>query len=481
MYWKRLSEFTRTLTFRLNVWHAAIYLVSAGLLFSLIYFLLAAAIDRKDRDVIEARLREYVAVYRGGGIPALRDWTTRVNEARKERMFFVRVVPKHGKVELLVMPQDWFDADLRRLDAATQSHALAWVRVPRNSETDLTLASKILDDGTVFQVGRSSDSRATLLGKFRQVFIMVIPPVLLLGVIGGALLTRRMTKPICELVAAVSSILNTGRMDIRVSEQAADDEVQDLVVLFNRMLDQNERLIRTLRDSLDNVAHDLRTPLARLRLTLERSLATQSMGAGGNDGIMDALDETERVQTIIRTLMDVAQAEAGLLKLNVVETDLRSLATDVVDLYEHVAEEREIDLSIQADSPILASVDPVRMRQVFANLLDNALKYTHLGGRVLISMRQLGNDAEIHFIDNGIGISEKHLPRVWERLYRADESRNTPGLGLGLSLVKAVVEMHGGRIDLRGTVGEGSEFTVVLPLVRPRHSLAASGPTFKGA
>src|SRR5688500_2303049 len=232
MFWKQLRDFTRTISFRLNLWHAGMFLASAALLFTLIYFLLSAAIDRKDRDVIEARLREYAAVYETGGIPALRDWTTRVNEARKQRMFFVRVASPDRTDLLLVMPEGWFDQDVELLDRSTQLSAEDWIRVPRDKEVDLTVASTGLKDGMILQVGRSSDSRATLLGKFRQVFVMVIPPVLLLGFIGGAFMTRRMTTPVRNIVDAASAIINTGRLEVRVPERPAHDELQDLVTLF---------------------------------------------------------------------------------------------------------------------------------------------------------------------------------------------------------------------------------------------------------
>ena len=462
MFWKRLSEFTRTISFRLNLWHAAIFLASAALLFSLIYFLLGAAIDRKDRDVIEARLREYLAVYKNGGIPALRDWTTRVNEARKQRMFFVRVAAPDRTVLLLVMPQDWFERDVALLDGGSQPRADAWIRVPRDEEADLTVASMELEDGTILQVGRSSDSRAALLGKFRQVFVMVIPPVLLLGFVGGALVTRRMTKPVCRIVEAASSIINTGRMDVRVPERDAHDELQDLVVLFNRMLQHNEQLFQALRDSLDNVAHDLRTPLARLRTTLEAALLEQA-GALAEEQVAEALEETDRVETIIRTLMDVAHAESGLMRLAVEATDLRSLVDDVVELYGPSAQEKGVAISSSVVEPLIAPVDAARMRQAFANLLDNAIKYTPAGGEVLISARRNDHEAEVIFRDSGPGISDVDLPRIWERLYRGDKSRSEHGLGLGLSLVKAIVEAHRGRVTVVTRGGDGSEFALVLP------------------
>ena len=142
MFWKRLKEFSRTLSFRLNLWYAGVFIVSSAVIFALLYFLLGAAIDRKDRDVLEARLGEYVSSYQSGGIHALRDWTTRVNEARKERMFFVRIIARDGTVQLLVMPHDWFEQDVQRIDQAQKTARHGWTRAPRNSEADLTLASR---------------------------------------------------------------------------------------------------------------------------------------------------------------------------------------------------------------------------------------------------------------------------------------------------------------------------------------------------
>ena len=484
MFWKSLKEFTHTISFRLNVWHAVMFLVSAGILFVLLYFLLSAAIDRKDRDVIEARLREYVAVYESGGIPALRDWTTRVNEARRQRMFFVRVVTSDRTVLLLVIPQDWFEADVRLIDRFTQVRygapaprliAEDWIRVPRDEEVDLTVASTVLGDGTILQVGRSSDSREKLLGKFRQVFAAVIPPVLLLAFFGGAFMTRRMTKPVCDIVDAASSIINTGRMDVRVPERPAHDELQDLVVLFNRMLAHNEELFRALRDSLDNVAHDLRTPLARLRATLEGALSREGDTNPEQDALVEALDETDRVETIIRTLMDVAHAETGLMQLHVEQTEIGLLIDDVVELYEHIAQEKGVTIESNFAEPLSVAVDAARIRQVFANLLDNAIKYTPAGGKVTISAERSDGAATIVFRDTGSGIPKADLPRIWERLYRGDKSRSEHGLGLGLSLVKAIVEAHSGHVDLWSEEGKGSEFKVCLPVQRAHPGVRSSG------
>lgn len=460
MFWRRLRELTRTLSFRVSLWHASVFLVSAGLVFSLIYFLLGAAIDRKDRDVIENRLREYSAVYNQGGIDALRDWTGRINKARAQRMFFVRVTKPDGNIEPVALPEDWSEHDLALLSRESPARGQTWLRVSRDPETDLTLASSYLSDGTLFQVGRSSDSRAKLLGKFRRIFGIVILPVIVLGFIGGTVVTNRMTRPLRGIVTAASSIIDTGRMNVRVPTRSADDELQDLVVLFNRLLDCNEELVRTLRESLDNVAHDLRTPLARLRVTLENALREKGNLHAQHDSIGEALEETEHVQTIIKTLMEVAQAESGLMTLQHETMDVGSLIDDVIALYEHVAEEKNVNITKKIRESYLANVDRARMRQVFANLLDNAIKYTPSGGSIAFSACRRDGEIEISVSDTGSGIGEEDLPRIWERLYRGDKSRGEHGLGLGLSLVKAVVEAHHGRVTVTSALHKGSEFKV---------------------
>jgi len=447
----------------LSLGYAAIFTGSALLLFVLIYYLLGAAIDQKDQDLVESRLREYQAVYENGGVQALKDWIDRVGEAQRQQTFFVRVVKPDQTALFIIIPADWVHTDLLSVESRGQSQADSWLRIPRDANVDLTVASAHLPDGAFIQVGRSSDSRAQLLGRFRADFALVIAPVILLGFLGGVWMTNRTTRPLRQMVRAVGSIIRTGRLDVRIPASKTSGELTDLVGLFNRMLDGNENLIHALRGSLDNVAHDLRTPLSRLRATLEDALRNDSDLTTARQAIAGALEEIDRVETIIRTLMDVTLAETGMMKLDIAPTDLGALVGDVMELYGDVAGDKEITIEKQFSDGFQVVVDPARIRQVFANLLDNALKYTPRGGRIAISARRKDGQASVSFRDDGIGISDKDLPHIWDRLYRGDKSRSEHGLGLGLSLVKAIVEAHGGRVEVRSRPHEGSEFIVFLP------------------
>jgi len=219
-----------------------------------------------------------------------------------------------------------------------------------------------------------------------------------------------------------------------------------------------------MRGALDTVAHDLRTPVARLRGMAELALRSDQRPEVLQQALADCIEESDQLLTMLNTLMDISEAETGTLKLALEPVNVSVIVEAAVDLYRHVAEDKHIVVSTASDSTLWLMADRSRLRQVLANLLDNAIKYTPVGGRVDVEAMRGQSLAIISVRDTGIGVMAHEASRIWDRLYRGAHSRSERGLGLGLSLVRAIVMAHRGRVDVSSAPGGGSTFTIALPL-----------------
>jgi signal transduction histidine kinase len=190
----------------------------------------------------------------------------------------------------------------------------------------------------------------------------------------------------------------------------------------------------------------------------------ETSDAAAHEALADCVEESDQVLIMLTALMDITEAESGVMQLHRALTSVNALLASVIDLYQVIAEEKRISVTTHFMTSCEAAVDAVRMRQVFANLLDNALKYTPEGGAVQVSCSTQGGRVAVCIRDTGIGISAAEQPLIWDRMYRGDRSRSQRGLGLGLSLVKAIVEAHHGEVSVESESGRGAAFTVVLPV-----------------
>ncbi|HUU32823.1 MAG TPA: HAMP domain-containing sensor histidine kinase [Vicinamibacterales bacterium] len=456
------SAFTRAFPLRIALWYAALFVASAGAVAIVTYALLSRALEAQDHAALESMLTRYAVEYDHLGLRGLRRLIeVDAGEGRHERLL-VRVINAGAEVVYFAEPPGWGGFDLSRLDSPTVVRA-GWMRINNLPDGSvLEVGTARLADGVIVQVGRSSHVRDELLGHFRARGLQVLAFVVVVGILGGAVLTHFALAPLRALESTVRSILATGRFDARVESRASHDPLDELGGLVNDMLGRIQVLLSGMRGALDNVAHDLRTPLTRLRAVAESALLTDNPAAM-REGLARALDEADRVNATLTALMDISEAETGTMSLDRSAVDLAAVVGEALDLYADEAEDQGLTLAATVPDDVAVTGDRTRLRQVLANLIENAVKYTDRDGRIDIAGTRRDHVVEITVRDTGVGIAAADLPFVWDRLYRGDTSRSSRGLGLGLSLVKAIVEAHGGHVAVASTLGQGTTFTITLP------------------
>lgn len=303
-----------------------------------------------------------------------------------------------------------------------------------------------IPEGYRLLVGRDISDAAAFRDRIRTTLWWSGLVALGIGVIGGAVMGRNMLRRV-EQVNRTAERVIAGNLSDRVPRRGTDDEFDQLAANLNGMLDQIERLMTAMREVTDNVAHDLKTPLARLRARLELTLLGPPDPTAQGEAVRAAIDEADRLLATFNALLGIAEAEAGAGGRGGERLDLGEVARGVVELYEPVAEETGRSLLLDSSPGTVICGDRHLLSQAIANLIDNALKYGG-DGVVAISVRQRAGRAAIEVSDRGPGIPEADRETVFDRFVRLEPSRSTPGNGLGLSLVRAVARRHDATVTL---------------------------------
>ena len=456
-----------TLRARLTLWYLGILALSLVLFAGLLYASLARDLYRHHDDDLTQEAVRLARALRDIPLTA-RAMATAVADAQPS-VPFVIVRGLDGELLARSVRLSVNSLDMARLEAPSVGTSSG----PRFFTVELERLGGIrfiaLPVGTPvrvsLEVGEPIGDVSATLRSVGIGSVALIPIVLLLTSFGGWVIARRALAPIASIDSTIAAIQATD-LARRVEVEPSDAELARLVTTVNRLLDRLERAFASLREFAGDVSHQLQTPLTVMKGTLELGDASGRETTSERSMVDDLLDEVNDMAAIVRDLRSFSLADAELPNATGRLVDLADLCTEAADIISALAETHGIRVETAIQPGVTVPGDVVRLKQVVLNLGDNAVKYTSRGGRVRIELASEGGQARLSVIDTGTGIPEEHLSKIFGRFYRLDQSRaGVAGTGLGLAIVKRIVEVHRGTVTVTSRPGEGSTFTVHLPLV----------------
>jgi signal transduction histidine kinase len=448
----RLPDFARTTTFRSTLVIAGAFVLCAAMLFGFVYWQTAAYLTSSFDALITGELHIFAAE------PPER-WLAHINERldndpRRIRIAGLFGADGHriaGNLESLpggLTPDVPADAVVVRVD-----------NQGRETET-VRLATERLPDGEVLAIGRNIEEVAGIANIVRRALMLGLLPAFGLAVVIGLVLSLRARRRITEVNQRIQRIV-TGDLRERLPIRNNNDPFDQLAVSVNKMLGEIEALIHQIAGVGNDIAHDLRTPLTRVRVRLERG----RVNAATLDELRTVVDHSitglDQSLAIITALLRIAEIEHNRRLEGFGQVQLAPLVREVGDLYEPIAEDKHVTLQVEVADEATVHGDRDLLFEAVANLVDNAVKFTPEGGRVELGLQHRDGESVIQVRDTGPGISEGERDAVVRRFYRSDKSRNTEGLGLGLSLVAAIVKLHGFRFTI--AAGPGCTTEIAFP------------------
>ena len=455
----------RTLASRLTIWNASIYIAFFGSAFLLFYLSINTILHNEmDADLAED-IAEFQMLLEEDGFGGVKLEIEREIFSDGPENSFFRIMDRQGNTLFSSNLSYWDEAgvDHQLLGQLTESSGavLTTISAPDN-DYDARVIYGWIGPDMILQTGESMEEIQEIQNLLSAIFLATFAVVVVFASIAGWFLARRALRGVEAVSRAAIDVAN-GTLDRRVQANMEGAEIERLAATFNAMLDRIHTLISGMRDMTDNVAHDMRSPLARIRANAEMTLSGTTTEKEYRASAADTIEECDRLIHMINTTLDVAEAEAGAASLDMESINLSRVAEDACELFGPIAEDNGISLSASIEPDCHVQGNLQMLQRMLANLLDNALKYSGRDSRVNIGVNALDSAILVSVRDEGIGISQQDQKKIFDRFFRCDESRTKSGCGLGLSLVRAVTLAHGGYIDVTSSPGNGSEFRITLP------------------
>jgi len=469
MFSEKILSLRSTLAFRLTLWYAAIFAVFACVAFLLFYtFITSVLQDRIDQE-LRGEARRFATLLASEGVEAVNNSAVIEAQAAGVKKVFFRFLNLNGAAFSSSNMSYWKDIPVNGAAIEQLSrgeHAVFETIIIPNRRDQVRILYALLSPLIVAQVGQAMESQSRFVEAFRRIFIVTMTLLIVVAAGVGWFMAKRAVSGV-EAVTRTAQKISAGSLAERVPVKHGGDEIDQLATTFNQMLDRIQTLLTEIKEMSDNIAHDLRSPVARIRGWAEVTLTTSKSLGEYESMAASTVEECDRLLDMINTMLFISKTEAGLETPSRASVDMGALVRSACELFEPSAEDKHIALEWQAPEKKFLLGDSRMLQRMLSNILDNAVKYTTPGGAVRVAVSETDQNILITIQDTGIGISEVDLPRIFERFYRSDQSRSEPGTGLGLSLARAVAHAHGGDITVSSKLNQGSTFTVSLPKLTP--------------
>ena len=446
----------RSSAFRLALGYVALFSVSALALLAFIYWSTANTMQQQSDETIEAEILGLRERYQVSGLAGL---TASIRE---------RVGRRPGGSSIYLLTDGRYTPIVGNMDRwpGGELDDTGWMSFELNYPADepphvVRAKPFVLPGGFYLLVGRDLYELQALRSRLVRTLSWGLAMTVGLALAGGLVMSRSRVRRIGAINEAIDGVM-AGDLSRRIPTESSSGDIEELVVKLNRTLDELEKLVEGVRRVSDSIAHDLRTPLARLKTRLERLRQMDH-----SEEADKAAEEADKLLATFGALLRIARIESGERRSAFDRVDLTALIDDVAELYQPLIEEKGKKLVIHNAPRIAVRGDRDMLFQAVANLLDNALKHTPPEGRIELSLGRSHQRSEVVVADDGPGIPEPERDKVLDRFYRLDTSRTTPGSGLGLSLVAAVADLHDARLRFEANAPDGSGLRVVLSLPEP--------------
>ena len=461
----RLSKIRKSsLSLRLTIYFAVFFTIASLLIFILAWLSISPGLLRDLDGFLSSEAKEVEVFWGRHGLEPLKISIREEAQSHGVSQVFFRLLSPQLSVLAYSDPRHWQELGFDTALIGTLSrgeNALATVSLPAAGKEARAIYRRFNDDHVVQIVHIIALDE--LFISFSRGFLLVWAAMLATGGVLCWFLIRKAMRGV-EQVSAAAEMVGGGHFAQQVQPIGEGREIRRLVQAFNEMSTQIHLLFNELSEVTSNIAHDLKSPLNRLRGEAELLLTHGGEERDWQRAAAMVVEECDRLVGMIDTMLEIARANAGVTELETTTLDLASLAMEAYELFAPVAEDKNLQLDYLAPAgPVLVQGDKGRLQRLAANLLDNAIKFTPMGGKVRIEVGMQGPKAMLRVTDTGIGIPQAELERVFDRFFRCDASRATPGNGLGLSLVRAIAILHGGQVDVESKLGSGSNFSFLLP------------------